>query len=73
MKGYRIKTARLLFQSSPPSQGGRYRNAPVPSRDPRIVSILAPLARGALPKTFDRGFHRIDVSILAPLARGALP
>ena len=38
-----------------------------------LVSILAPLARGALPWQQEYCCQPLDVSILAPLARGALP
>ena len=60
------------FQSSPLSQEGRYAQCGRASVVPADVSILAPLARGALlcPALGANAF--CFVSILAPLARGAL-
>ena len=44
-------TVLPVFQSSPLSQEGRYGPRPPRARGSRAVSILAPLARGALPLT----------------------
>ena len=65
--------AAKTFQSSPLSQEGRYISRDAIRASPSGVSILAPLARGALQVDM-RKIHDIKaVSILAPLARGALP
>ena len=59
------------FNPRPPCKGGATR--PLGSRGRRwAVSILAPLARGALLVRVTTGSHWRIVSILAPLARGAL-
>ena len=60
------------FNPRPPCKGGATLNT---GENMQVddVSILAPLARGALLDDFWNTEAMGDVSILAPLARGALP
>ena len=60
------------FQSSPPSQGGRYAGMMTPWRPSSSFNPRPPRKGGATPQILCASWGR-RVSILAPLARGALP